>query len=110
MYSVSASQPTITFGQNCLQKIPNYWAWYYWACPLAWHIYGSVIAQYGDLNDKFIHVVGEPGMVSIPHFIRKNFGLRHSWLGYTIGVSVIFPTIFAVVYVIAIRTLNFQQR
>lgn len=90
--------------------MPIWWAWYYWACPLAWHIYGSIVAQFGDLNNEFIGVVGEPEPVSIPQFIRSVLGLRYSWLGYTVGMTVFFPTLFAIVYIVAIRMINFQQR
>ncbi|CAM6085681.1 unnamed protein product [Calypogeia fissa] len=91
-------------------RMPVWWSWYYWACPLAWHIYGSVIAQFGDLNDKLIRVVGEPEMMSIPHYLKTAFGFRHKWLGYSVAMTVMFPTLFAVVYILAIKTINFQQR
>ncbi|CAM6108621.1 unnamed protein product [Calypogeia fissa] len=91
-------------------RMPVWWSWYYWACPLAWHVYGSTIAQFGDLNDKLIKVAGEVELVSIPHYLRQAFGFRHKWLGFSIAMSVMFPTLFAVVYVVAIKIINFQQR
>ncbi|MQL00608.1 hypothetical protein EI005_25720, partial [Escherichia coli] len=32
-------------------KIPIWWRWYYWACPVAWTIYGLVASQFGDIDD-----------------------------------------------------------
>ncbi|KAI3463305.1 hypothetical protein Pfo_019968 [Paulownia fortunei] len=29
-------------------KIPKWWIWYYWICPVAWTVYGLIIGQYGD--------------------------------------------------------------
>ena len=29
-------------------SIPFWWRWYYWACPVAWTLYGLVASQFGD--------------------------------------------------------------
>jgi hypothetical protein len=34
-----------------LQRIPIWWRWYSWACPVAWTLYGLVASQYGDIAD-----------------------------------------------------------
>jgi hypothetical protein len=32
------------------KKFPMWWKWYYWACPVAWTLYGPVVSQFGDLD------------------------------------------------------------
>ncbi|KAI3455483.1 hypothetical protein Pfo_012146 [Paulownia fortunei] len=39
-------------------KIPKWWIWYYWICPVAWTVYGLIVSQYGDIEDK----IRVPGM------------------------------------------------
>ncbi|XP_050890340.1 pleiotropic drug resistance protein 1 [Lathyrus oleraceus] len=34
-----------------LSRIPIWWKWYYWMCPVAWTLYGLVASQYGDNMD-----------------------------------------------------------
>ncbi|CAL9131904.1 unnamed protein product [Musa acuminata var. zebrina] len=31
-------------------RIPEWWVWYYWICPLQWTVYGLIVTQYGDLR------------------------------------------------------------
>ncbi|PQQ21261.1 pleiotropic drug resistance protein 1 [Prunus yedoensis var. nudiflora] len=38
-------------------RIPIWWRWYYWACPVAWTLYGLVASQFGDLNDVLDNVL-----------------------------------------------------
>ncbi|KAJ0007114.1 hypothetical protein Pint_29977 [Pistacia integerrima] len=41
-----------------LKKIPSWWSWYYWACPVSWTLYGMVASQYGDVKDRLDIVIG----------------------------------------------------
>ncbi|MBA0843490.1 hypothetical protein Goarm_000675, partial [Gossypium armourianum] len=34
-------------------RIPVWWRWYYWVCPISWSLYGLIASQYGDVQDKF---------------------------------------------------------
>ncbi|KAE8679805.1 Pleiotropic drug resistance protein 12 [Hibiscus syriacus] len=31
-------------------RIPKWWIWYYWICPMAWTVYGLILSQYGDVE------------------------------------------------------------
>ncbi|KAF3673549.1 Pleiotropic drug resistance protein 3 [Capsicum annuum] len=31
-------------------RMPIWWRWYYWACPVAWTLYGLVASQFGDIE------------------------------------------------------------
>ncbi|KAG6547995.1 hypothetical protein Mapa_010429 [Marchantia paleacea] len=92
-------------------RIPVWWIWYYWACPVAWTLYGLIVSQFGDLtNENMNLIVPEPQNVTISHFVERNFGFKHSFLPVVAIMLVVFPTVFALVFVFAIKFLNFQTR
>ncbi|KAG6418324.1 hypothetical protein SASPL_120527 [Salvia splendens] len=57
-------------------KIPKWWVWYYWICPVAWTVYGLIIGQYGDVTTT-ITVAGNNGPTSpmIKTYIQDHFGM-----------------------------------
>ncbi|XAR70928.1 Xenobiotic-transporting ATPase [Bertholletia excelsa] len=85
-------------------RIPVWWRWYYYVCPVSWTLYGLVASQFGDVKDKLD--TGE----TVEQFIRSYFGFKHDFVGYvgiiTVGTAVLFGLIFAY----SIRTFNFQKR
>ncbi|KAH9666391.1 ABC transporter G family member 40 [Citrus sinensis] len=85
-------------------RIPIWWRWYYWACPLAWTLYGLIASQYGDKEDRL-----ESGE-TVKHFLRSYFGFKHDFLGVVALVVVAFPMLFAFVFGLGIKFLNFQRR
>lgn len=86
-------------------RMPVWWRWYSWACPVAWTLYGLVASQFADLDDKF-----DDSEVTISQFIRSYFGFRHDFLGVVAVVVVGFAALFAFLFGFAIKTLNFQRR
>ncbi|CAN6441255.1 unnamed protein product [Victoria cruziana] len=89
-------------------RIPKWWIWYYWICPVAWTVYGLIASQYGDLEDT-IDVVGE-GRQTIKFHIRKRYGYESDFMGPVAAVLVGFTAFFAFVYAYCIKKLNFQMR
>ncbi|KAK1416813.1 hypothetical protein QVD17_25930 [Tagetes erecta] len=85
-------------------RIPKWWRWYYWATPLAWTIYGMVASQFGDYDD--IMANGE----TVKGFLRRYFGIKHSFLGAVAGVHVGLILAFACMFAFSIRAFNFQKR
>ncbi|XP_072970521.1 ABC transporter G family member 36-like [Typha angustifolia] len=85
-------------------KIPVWWRWYYWICPVAWTLYGLVASQFGDIEDTFD--TGE----SVADFVRSYFGFKHSFLGVVAVVTVAFTVLFAFLFGFSIKMLNFQRR
>ncbi|KAI3468295.1 hypothetical protein Pfo_024958 [Paulownia fortunei] len=81
-------------------RIPVWWRWYYYICPVAWTLYGLV----ADLQDKL------DTNETVEQFIRSYFGFRHDFVGYVaiiiVGIAVLFGFIFA----FSIRAFNFQTR
>ncbi|KAF8696862.1 hypothetical protein HU200_036501 [Digitaria exilis] len=85
-------------------KVPIWWRWYCWACPVAWTLYGLVVSQFGDITTPMDN--GVPVNV----FIENYFGFKHSWLGVVAAVVVAFAVFFACLFGFAIMKLNFQRR
>ncbi|KAM0902741.1 hypothetical protein ACQ4PT_019042 [Festuca glaucescens] len=86
-------------------RIPIWWRWYSWACPVAWTLYGLVASQYGDIADVRL----EDGE-AVDAFINRFFGFRHDYVGFmAIGV-VGFTVLFAFVFAFSIKVFNFQRR
>lgn len=88
-----------------LQRIPIWWRWYSWACPVAWTLYGLVASQYGDITN----VTLEDGEI-VKDFVNRFFGFQHDNLGYVATAVVGFTVLFAFVFSFSIKVLNFQRR
>nr|Q8GU88.1 RecName: Full=ABC transporter G family member 39; Short=OsABCG39; AltName: Full=Pleiotropic drug resistance protein 7; Short=OsPDR7 [Oryza sativa Japonica Group]BAD24998.1 PDR-like ABC transporter [Oryza sativa Japonica Group]BAD25007.1 PDR-like ABC transporter [Oryza sativa Japonica Group]CAD59570.1 PDR-like ABC transporter [Oryza sativa Japonica Group] len=86
-------------------RIPIWWRWYSWACPVAWTLYGLVASQYGDITNSTL----EDGEV-VQDYIRRYFGFRHDYLGYVATAVVGFAALFAFVFAFSIKVFNFQRR
>lgn len=89
-------------------RIPRWWIWYYWICPLAWTVYGLIVTQYGDLQDP-ITVPGESNQ-TISYYITHHFGYHRDFMPVVAPVLVLFAVFFAFMYAVCIKKLNFQQR
>nr|CAB3473545.1 unnamed protein product [Digitaria exilis] len=85
-------------------RVPIWWRWYCWICPVAWTLYGLVVSQFGDVMTQM-----EDGR-TVKVFIEDYFDFKHSWLGYVAGVVVAFAVLFAALFGFAIMKLNFQRR
>jgi hypothetical protein len=89
---------------SILQRIPIWWRWYSWACPVAWTLYGLVASQFGDITTPM-----EEGEL-VKDFVRRYFGFRHDFLGYVAAAVVGFTVLFAFVFALSIKVFNFQRR
>ncbi|XP_021298557.1 pleiotropic drug resistance protein 1-like isoform X2 [Herrania umbratica] len=85
-------------------RIPVWWRWYYWACPLAWTLYGLIASQFGDVKDRL------DTNETVQSFIRSYYGFRHDFLGVVAAVMVAFPAFYALTFAFSIKVLNFQKR
>ena len=81
-----------------------WWRWYAWASPISWTLYGLVASQFGDIQDEM-----ESGE-KVADFVRRYFGFRHDFLGVVAAGVIGFAVLFAVVFALSIKILNFQRR
>ncbi|GJN19304.1 hypothetical protein PR202_gb06566 [Eleusine coracana subsp. coracana] len=86
-------------------RIPIWWRWYSWACPVAWTLYGLVASQFGDITN--VRLEDEE---LVKDFINRFFGFRHDYLGYVATAVVGFTVLFAFVFAFSIKVFNFQRR
>ncbi|KAK2651448.1 hypothetical protein Ddye_011304 [Dipteronia dyeriana] len=85
-------------------RMPIWWRWYYWACPVSWTLYGLVASQFGDIKDTLD--TGE----TVEEFLRDYFGFEHDFLGVVAAINVGFTVLFAVIFAVSIKVFNFQKR
>nr|XP_007162610.1 hypothetical protein PHAVU_001G1659001g [Phaseolus vulgaris]ESW34604.1 hypothetical protein PHAVU_001G1659001g [Phaseolus vulgaris] len=88
-------------------RIPVWWRWYSWANPLCWSLYGLVASQYGDIKQS---IESSDGTTTVESFVRSYFGFKHDFLGVVAAVMVAFTVVFALVFSISVKMLNFQRR
>ncbi|GLT67735.1 hypothetical protein SLA2020_400210 [Shorea laevis] len=85
-------------------RIPVWWSWYSWLCPVAWTLYGVLASQFGDLEDML------DNNQTVKEFLKSYFDYRHEFLGVVAIVMVVFAVAFAVIFALSIKWLNFQKR
>ncbi|KAM7480400.1 hypothetical protein LguiA_028613 [Lonicera macranthoides] len=85
-------------------RIPIWWRWYYWACPVAWTLYGMIASQFGDIKD--VMNTNE----SVEDFLKSYFGFEHDFVGVTAGVVLGFTVLFGFIFAYSIKAFNFQRR
>ena len=87
-----------------LQRIPVWWRWYYYLCPVSWTLYGLLVSQFGDVKEEL--ETGE----TVEQFMRSYFGFRHDFLGYVTLILLGFVAIFGFTFAFSIKSFNFQKR
>ncbi|EEC70762.1 hypothetical protein OsI_02180 [Oryza sativa Indica Group] len=85
-------------------KIPIWWRWYYWICPVAWTLYGLGASQFGDVEEKLD--TGE----TVAKFMRSCYGFKHEFLEMVAIVTMACPVAFAFLFGISLKNINFQKR
>ncbi|KAJ8510203.1 hypothetical protein OPV22_000637 [Ensete ventricosum] len=89
-------------------RIPGWWVWYYWICPLQWTVYGLIVTQYGDL-ESYITVAGRSDQ-KIKNYVKDYYGYNTDFMPVVAMVLVGFAVFFAFMFALCIKKLNFQQR
>ncbi|XP_073357167.1 ABC transporter G family member 37-like [Aegilops tauschii subsp. strangulata] len=87
-----------------VSRIPIWWSWYYWICPVAWTLYGLVTSQFGDVEEKL--ETGE----TVAEFLRSYYGFKHEFLGVIATVTMGCTVAFALLFGFSIKYINFQRR
>lgn len=74
-------------------------------CPVSWTLYGLVVSQFGDLTNT-LEDTGD----TVEEYMRDYFGYRHDFLGVIAAMVIGFTMLFASIFAISIKILNFQRR
>lgn len=92
----------------CMQLIPVWWRWAYWGNPAAWTVYGLMYSQLGD-RTELIRVPGQPNQ-TVGEFVEAFLGLDGSYFNLVTYLHLAIIALFAFLFFISIKHLNFQQR
>ncbi|MBA0703674.1 hypothetical protein Golax_015978 [Gossypium laxum] len=89
-------------------SMPVWWRWYYWACPVAWTLYGLSASQFGDVESPLEDgdFVGQ----TVEQYLRSRYGFRHEFVGVVAAVILGFTVLFASIFTVSIKVFNFQRR
>ncbi|XP_057729423.1 pleiotropic drug resistance protein 1-like [Arachis stenosperma] len=85
-------------------RMPVWWRWYFWICPVAWTMYGLVTSQFGDVTERL--ETGE----TVGDFVERYFGYRDDFIGIAAAVVVGFTLLFGFTFAFSIKAFNFQKR
>ncbi|KAK3219966.1 hypothetical protein Dsin_013936 [Dipteronia sinensis] len=81
------------------QRIPKWWTWYHYICPVARRVYGLIVAQYGDIGDT-IKVLGIFPDPSIKWHVQNHFSSELNFIGQTAAILVAFAAFFALMFAV----------
>ncbi|KAI4355588.1 hypothetical protein L6164_004346 [Bauhinia variegata] len=85
-------------------KIPKWWVWYYWICPVAWTVYGLIVSQYRDVTET-ITVPGLPGEQQIKVYLEDHYGFKPDFMGPVAAVLIAFTVFFAFMFAFCIKVV-----
>ncbi|MED6194939.1 transcription factor [Stylosanthes scabra] len=88
-------------------RIPIWWRWYNLINPAAWSLYGLVASQYGDIKENTEY---NGIYVPVKDFLRSYYGFRHEFLGVVATIVVGFSLVFALIFAVFIKMINYQRR
>ena len=71
-----------------------------------WTLYGLIASQFGDNSDEMMMADGTKQQVN--KFLRSHFGYRHDFMGPVAVATASFSILFALVFALSIKTINFQ--
>ncbi|KAG6389523.1 hypothetical protein SASPL_150993 [Salvia splendens] len=85
-------------------RMPVWWRWYYYVCPISWSLYGLVASQFGDVEAVLDtdETVGD--------FVMTYFDFKHDFVGYVAVIIVGIGVLFGFIFAFSIRAFNFQKR
>ncbi|XVE79409.1 hypothetical protein DITRI_Ditri14bG0056300 [Diplodiscus trichospermus] len=88
-------------------KIPGWWIWFYYICPVAWTLKGIISSQLGDVETMIV----EPAFQgTVKQYIHTIFGIDPAMIGVSAAVLIGFCILFFGVFAFSLKFLNFQKR
>ncbi|KAK8969948.1 Pleiotropic drug resistance protein 4 [Platanthera guangdongensis] len=83
-------------------RIPVWWRWYYWACPVSWTLRGLIQSQYGD------DMAYLDANQTVAQFVKSHFGFSHDHLEVPAVMVAFFAVLFPAVFAVAINSSTFD--
>lgn len=90
-----------------MKKIPGWWIWFYYICPISWTLRGIITSQLGDV-ETLIEGPGFKGTVK--KYLEVSLGYGPGMVGASAAILVAFCLFFFAVFAISVKVLNFQKR
>lgn len=87
-----------------LQRIPVWWRWYYYICPVSWTLYGLVASQFGGLTDELEE------NLTLGQFVKSYFGFESDFVPYVAIIIIAFCILFAFIFAFSVKAFNFQRK
>lgn len=88
-------------------KIPGWWIWFYYICPVAWTLQGIISSQLGDVETK---IVGPGFEGTVKEYIEESLGYGPGMIGVSAVVAAAFSVFFFGIFAFSLKVLNFQNR
>lgn len=76
---------------------------------MSWTLYGLLTSQFGDLDQPLLLADGVTS-TTVVDFLEHHFGFHYEFLGVVAAMVAGFCVLFALVFALAIKSLNFQRR
>nr|CAB3481630.1 unnamed protein product [Digitaria exilis] len=90
------------------EMMPVWWRWVYWADPAAWTVYGLMFSQLGDRTEQIL--VPGVGEQTVREFLEGYLGLQDRYFDLVTCLHLAIIGLFAFLFFLAIKHLNFQRR
>ncbi|KAI3678493.1 hypothetical protein L6452_37788 [Arctium lappa] len=88
-------------------KIPGWWIWFYYVCPISWTLQGLIGSQLADLEEP---IVGPGFQGTIKGYLKEVLGIESNMIGISAVVLFAFSLFFFLVFALSLKFLNFQKR
>ncbi|XP_020518878.1 ABC transporter G family member 31 isoform X3 [Amborella trichopoda] len=88
-------------------RIPVWWIWFHYICPVAWTLRGIVSSQLGDVESE---LVGPGFRGTVKEYLKIYLDYDSSMISVSIYVLVAFSFFFFAMFAVSIRFLNYQKR
>ncbi|CAI9101369.1 OLC1v1038675C1 [Oldenlandia corymbosa var. corymbosa] len=88
-------------------QIPKWWIWLYYLNPTSWTMNALFTSQYGDIQKPLL-AFGKKSTVA--EFMGDYFDFHHHKLPIVAVMLIVYPTVFASLFLFFISKLNFQKR
>ncbi|XVF19871.1 hypothetical protein REPUB_Repub11eG0148300 [Reevesia pubescens] len=88
-------------------KIPGWWIWFYYICPVAWTLKGIISSQLGDVETMIVEPTFQG---TVKEYINTVFGIEPGMIGVSVAVLIGFCILFFGAFAFSVNFLNFQKR